>query len=53
MLLMFAIGGVNLFWMLVLGVIMAAERLSPQGDEVARWLGILLIVGSVLLVIIS
>jgi predicted metal-binding membrane protein len=52
MLLVFAIGGVNLFWMLVLGMIMAAERLSQQGDEVARCLGILLIIGSVLLVIV-
>ena len=51
MLLMFAIGGVNLLWMLVFGGSMTIERLSQQGDKVARYLGIVLILGSVLLVI--
>lgn len=51
MLLMFASGGVNLLWMLVLGVIMAVERPSQQGEKVARYVGIILILGSVLLII--
>jgi predicted metal-binding membrane protein len=52
MLLMFAIGGVNLFWMVILGAVMAVERLSPRGDNVAQGLGISLIIVSVLLVIV-
>jgi predicted metal-binding membrane protein len=51
MLLMFAIGGVNLLWMPVLGAIMTAERLSLQGEGVAQLLGVILIIASVLLVI--
>ncbi len=43
MLLMFAIGGINLIWMLVLGALMAVERLSPRGGDVAQFLGIVLI----------
>jgi predicted metal-binding membrane protein len=48
MLLMFAIGGVNLLWMLVLGVMMTAERLHYHGVYLARGIGILLIVTSVI-----
>jgi predicted metal-binding membrane protein len=50
MLLMFAIGGINLFWMLILGAVMTVERLSQRGDNFARCLGLLLITLSVLLV---
>ena len=52
MLLMFAIGGINLFWMLILGAIMTVERLSQRGDAVAQGLGVVLIIVSVLLVIV-
>jgi predicted metal-binding membrane protein len=52
MLLMFAIGGVNLVWMLVLGAIMAAERLSRHGENVAQYLGVVLIIASVVLIIV-
>jgi len=48
MLLMFAIGGANLIWMLILGAIMTVERLSQRGEGVAQLLGAVLIVGSVL-----
>jgi predicted metal-binding membrane protein len=47
MLLMFAIGGVSLLWMLVLGVMMTAERLTDPGVYLARVVGVLLIVSSV------
>jgi predicted metal-binding membrane protein len=49
MLLMFAVGGINLFWMLVLGVTMMAERLTQRGERVARLLGVVLITASVVL----
>ena len=48
MLLMFAIGGVNLLWMLILGVMMTAERLTYNGVYFARVVGVLLIVSSVI-----
>ena len=44
MLLMFAAGGVNLVWMLALGLLMTAERISGQGVHLARFAGILLVV---------
>ncbi len=50
MLLMFAICGVNLIWMAVLGVMVAAERLSQRGEGVARLLGVALIIGAARLV---
>ena len=46
MLLMFAAGGVNLVWMLALGLLMTAERMSRQGVHLARLAGILLVVWS-------
>ncbi len=46
MLLMFAAGGVNLVWMLALGLLMTAERISRQGVHLARLAGILLVVWS-------
>jgi predicted metal-binding membrane protein len=53
MLLMFAVGGVNLFWMLVLGVMMMSERLNQQGERVARLLGVVLIAASVVLLMVQ
>ena len=53
MLLMFAIGGVNLIWMLILGAIMTVERLSRRGERIAQLLGIVLIIVSVLSVVVS
>jgi len=52
MLLMFAVGRVNLLWMLALSAIMAAERLNRRGREVARLLGVALIVASVMLAVV-
>jgi predicted metal-binding membrane protein len=43
MLLMFATGGVNLVWMLGLGLVMAIERVTRHGVLVAQVAGILLI----------
>jgi predicted metal-binding membrane protein len=51
MLLMFAMGGVNLIGMLVLGVISAAERLGDHALNLARALGIVLILLSVVLLL--
>ena len=48
MLLMFAAGGVNLAWMLALGLLMTVERISRQGVHLARLAGILLVVWSAL-----
>jgi len=53
MLLMFALGGVNLLWMLVLGVIMTVERLNQQGDTVTQGLGVVLVTVSVLWIIVG
>jgi predicted metal-binding membrane protein len=39
MLLMFAIGGVNLGWMLLLGAVMAAERTTRWGRQLTKPLG--------------
>ncbi len=46
MLLMFAIGGVNLIWMLSLGTVMTAERTIYRGSMLARVLGLTLILGA-------
>lgn len=51
MLLMFALGHNRLDWMLVLGAIMAAERLAPWGDRLARLAGAILVVWAVLWVL--
>ncbi len=48
MLLMFAISGMNLGWMLVLAAIMAAERASRWGQWLTRPLGLALIVWAIL-----
>ena len=50
MLLMFAIGGVNLGWMLALGAIMAAERSFRWGQYLTVPLGLLLILAALGLV---
>lgn len=44
MLLMFAVGGVDLVWMLALGLLMTAERISSQGAHLARLAGIMMVV---------
>ncbi|SRR5579884_42053 len=48
MLLMFAIGGVNLGWMLLLAVFMTAERTTRWGRQLTRPLGALLILWAAL-----
>jgi predicted metal-binding membrane protein len=52
MLLMFAIGGVNLIWMLLLGGIMAAERTLHRSHFLTRSLGFALILGSFLILLL-
>jgi predicted metal-binding membrane protein len=42
MLLMFAAGGANLVWMLLLALIMLAERLAPRGTLLAQRVGVLM-----------
>ena len=49
MLLMFAVGGANLGWMLALGAVMAAERTTRWGRYVTRPLGVALTGVAVLL----
>lgn len=49
MLLMFALGGANLGWMLALGAVMAVERVSPWGRWLTAPLGVALIVWALLL----
>ena len=51
MLLMFAIGGANLGWMLALGAIMAAERTTRWGRHLTRPLGVALMLLGVLHVV--
>ncbi len=48
MLLMFAVGGANLGWMLGLGAIMAAERTTRWGRHLTRPLGVALVLVGVL-----
>ena len=43
MLLMFAVGGANVGWMLALGTVMAAERTTRLGSHLSRPLGVALI----------
>jgi predicted metal-binding membrane protein len=50
MLLMFAVGHHRLDWMLVLGVIMAAERLSPWGRRLSWAVGLVLVIWAIFLV---
>ena len=49
MLLMFALGGANLGWMLALGAVMAVERVSPWGRWLTAPLGVALIMWALLL----
>lgn len=53
MLLMFAVGGVNLGWMLALAAVMAAERATPWGRRLTRPLGAALIVSGALLLVLG
>jgi predicted metal-binding membrane protein len=48
MLLMFAVGGANLGWMLVLGALMAAERTTSLGRRLTRPLGGALVLWGIL-----
>jgi predicted metal-binding membrane protein len=48
MLLMFAVGGANLGWMLALGALMGAERTTRLGRHLTRPLGAALILGALL-----
>jgi predicted metal-binding membrane protein len=50
MLLMFAIGGVNLGWMLALGAVMAAERSFRWGRHLTIPLGVTFIAAAAALV---
>jgi predicted metal-binding membrane protein len=49
MLLMFALGGANLGWMLALGAVMAVERVSPWGRRLTAPLGVALMAWASLL----
>ena len=49
MLLMFAVGGVNLGWMLGLGAVMAVEKSAPWGRRLVTPVGVALIVWAVAL----
>ena len=51
MLVMFAVGGVNLGWMLGLGAVMAAEKSAPWGRRLVAPVGIALIVWAVALIL--
>lgn len=52
MLLMFALGGVNLAWMVILGAVMAVERLSRRGKDLTKLVGVVLILAAFVLVIV-
>lgn len=49
MLLMFAVGGANFGWMLLLGAFMAAERTTQWGKHLTRPLGVALVVWALLI----
>ena len=51
MVLMFAMGAGNIGWMLVLGMVMAAENSMPWGRQLGKPLGILLLVGGILVAV--
>lgn len=53
MLLMFAVGHGNLGWMLLLGVVMGAEKNLTWGRRLAQPLGIVLLIGAGLIVAVS
>lgn len=51
MLLMFALGGMNLMWMFALGAVMTAERLAHPTHWLSPLLGALLILAAAALVV--
>jgi predicted metal-binding membrane protein len=51
MLLMFAIGGVNLGWMLLLGAVMAVEKSTRWGRYLTRPVGLVLIAWAILVLV--
>ena len=53
MLLMFAVGAGSIGWMLVLGMVMAIEKNMPWGRQLAKPLGLILIVGSIAIILAS
>ena len=53
MLLMFAVGAASIGWMLVLGMVMAIEKNMPWGRRLGKPLGVLLLVGSVVVIIVG
>jgi predicted metal-binding membrane protein len=53
MLLMFVVGHANLAWMLVLGVIMGAEKNLKKGRALARPLGAGLLIGACLIAVVG
>lgn len=53
MLIQFVLGVMNLAAMVVVGVIIALEKLAPQGERVARFVGVASIVGGISLSAIS
>ena len=53
MLLMFAVGAGNIGWMLALGMVMAVEKNMPWGRRLGKPLGVLLLVFSGVVVLVS
>ena len=53
MLLMFAVGVANLWWMAALAALMAYEKVGKHGEEVARIAGLALIAGAVLVALMG
>jgi predicted metal-binding membrane protein len=51
MLLMFAVGSGNIAWMLLLGVVMAAEKNLPWGRQMSKPLGVLLLAASIVVTV--
>jgi predicted metal-binding membrane protein len=47
MALLFVGGVMNLAWIVAVTIVVAIEKLVPNGERVAPWLGVLLIVGGV------
>ena len=52
MLVMFAVGAGNLLWMLLLGIVMAAEKNLPWGRKLAAPIGVALLAGAVAVIVI-
>jgi predicted metal-binding membrane protein len=53
MLIQFVLGVMNLSAMVVAGVIIALEKLAPQGKQVARFVGVASILGGISLSVIA